>query len=105
MHRIQQQLIGTDTMQIKPQEAPTLILRITDVMLRTGLPKSSVYEKVKNKEITSPIAISCRRAGWPSYEIDEINRALISGADTQSIKHLVTQLTDARKNLFSGVLS
>lgn len=105
MHRIRKTLKGTDTMQVKPQEEPTLILRINDVMIRTGLPKSSVYEKVKKEEITAPIPIGTRRVGWPSFEIDEINKALIAGADTQTIKLLVKQLTDARQNLFSGVVS
>jgi len=84
-------------MQIKPQEAPTLILRITDVMLRTGLPKSSVYEKVKNNEITKPVSIGLKRVGWPSYEIDEINKALIAGADPKAIKNLVAKLTEQRQ--------
>lgn len=95
-------------MQTSFQQIPLTIIRITDVMARTGLPKSSVYEKIKNKELTKPVSIGLKRVGWPAYEIDEIdeiNRALISGADTQSIKHLVNQLTDARQNFFSGVLS
>jgi len=102
LHRIQQQLTGTDTMKVQTHKEPTLILRINDVMLRTGLPKSSVYEKVKKKELPPPIAISTRRAGWPSYEIDEINKALISGADPTTIKTLVSRLTSEREQSVEG---
>jgi predicted DNA-binding transcriptional regulator AlpA len=105
LHRIQQKLKGADTMQTNFQQVPVTIIRLTDVMIRTGLPKSSVYEKIKNKEITKPVQIGIKRVGWPAYEIDEINKALISGADTQSIKDLVNQLTDGRKNLVNGVQS
>jgi len=89
-------------MQMKSQKEPTLILRINDVMLRTGLPKSSVYEKVKKKELPPPIAISSRRVGWPSYEIDKINKALISGADPTTIKTLVSRLTSEREQSVGG---
>jgi len=87
------------------QNEPVAIIRLSDVIIRTGLPKSSVYEKIKNEELTKPVPIGIKHVGWPSYEIDEINRALISGANTQSIKHLVIQLTEARKNLVNGVPS
>ncbi|MFT7109666.1 MAG: prophage regulatory protein [Psychrobacter glaciei] len=99
MHRIQQKLKGADTMQTNFQQVPVTIIRLTDVMIRTGLPKSSVYEKIKNKEITPPIAIGARRVAWPAYEIDEINRALIAGLDSQAIKTLVAKLTEQRKTI------
>jgi len=86
------------------EQVPVTIIRITDVMIRTGLPKSSVYEKVKNKEITPPIAIGARRVGWPSFEIDEINMALIAGLDSKAIKKLVVKLTEQRQNV-NGELS
>ena len=86
-------------MQTNYQKSPTIMLRIDDVMYRLGLPKSSVYEKAKNKEITPPVSIGLRRSAWPSYEIDEINKALISGADSKAIKDLVAKLTAQRQEL------
>ena len=71
-------------------------------MRRTGLPKSSIYEQIKLKQLTTPVPIGLRRVGWPSFEIDEINKALISGADNQTIKKLVTQLTHDRQLLCEG---
>jgi predicted DNA-binding transcriptional regulator AlpA len=90
-------------MQTNVQKSPITIIRLKEAMVRTGLPKSSFYEKIKNKEITQPVSIGFRRVGWPSYEIDEINRALISGANTQTIQKLVIQLTGDRQNLNGGL--
>ena len=90
-------------MQTNFQQIPVKIIRISDVMARTGLPKSSLYEKIKNKEITPPIAIGSRRVGWPSAEIDEINKALISGADSTAVKTLVVKLIEKRQYIFNGV--
>ncbi|PKH88272.1 helix-turn-helix transcriptional regulator [Colwellia sp. Bg11-28] len=89
-------------MQTNYQSGTVLLLRINDVMSRTGLPRSSVYEKIKNKEITPPVAIGLRKVAWPSYEIDEINRALISGANNIQIKALVTRLTSDREQSLGG---
>jgi len=84
------------------QSSTVLLLRINDVMSRTGLPRSSVYEKIKNKEITPPVAIGPRKVAWPSYEIDKINRALISGANNIQIKALVSRLTSEREQSVGG---
>lgn len=89
-------------MQTKYQSGTVLLLRINDVMSRTGLPRSSVYEKIKNKEITPPVAIGPRKVAWPSYEIDKINRALISGASNIQIKALVSRLTSEREQSVGG---
>jgi prophage regulatory protein len=89
-------------MQTNIQQKSITILRLIDVMIRTGLPKSSVYEKVKNQEITPPIAIGLRRVGWPSFEIDVINRALIAGLDSTEIKKLVAKLTEQRKKIMGA---
>lgn len=89
-------------MQTNYRPAPVLLLRINDVMSRTGLPRSSVYEKIKNKEITPPVAIGPRKVAWPSYEIDEINKALISGSSNIQIKALVNRLTSEREQSVGG---
>jgi len=75
------------------------ILRINEVLERTGLPKSSFYEKVKYQLMTPPINLGSRAVGWPDFEIDEINLALISGADTSTIKQLVNNLIIRRKRI------
>ena len=78
------------------------ILRVNDVLKRTGLPKSSLYEKVKYQLMTPPINLGARAVGWPDFEIDEINRALIAGCSSDEIKALVHELISNRGNMKFG---
>lgn len=48
----------------------TSIIRIREVMQRTGLPKSTLYEQVKKERFPKPINIGERSVGWISCEID-----------------------------------
>lgn len=79
---------------------PLRILRISEVLTRQGLPKSTFYEKVKNQLMTPPVNLGQRSVGWPEHEVDEITKALISGASTDQIKQLVIELTEQRQLLF-----
>ena len=76
---------------------PLRILRISEVLARRGLPKSTFYEQVKNQLMTPLVSLGLRSVGWPEYEVDEINRALISGASVEQIKQLVCELTEQRQ--------
>lgn len=46
------------------------ILRISDVIARTGLPRSSIYLKVTLGEFPRPINLGSRAVGWLSNEVD-----------------------------------
>ena len=46
------------------------ILRLRDVMSRTGLSRSTVYELVAAGELQKPIAIGRRSVGWIESEVD-----------------------------------
>lgn len=86
----------------KTTEKAIRILRVNDVLKRTGLPKSSLYEKVKYQLMTPPINLGARAVGWPDFEIDKINRALIAGCDADEIKVLVNELISNRGNIRFG---
>lgn len=73
------------------------ILRLKDVVAATGLPKSSLYERINAKELTPPIRIGARRVGWPTYEIIALNKALIGGASSKNLQSLVSELLEKRK--------
>lgn len=81
----------------RTETKPLRILRISEVLVRRGLPKSTFYEQVKNQLMTPPVNLGLRSVGWPEYEVDEINRALISGASREQIKQLVCELTEQRQ--------
>ncbi|GHU06581.1 hypothetical protein AGMMS50225_01950 [Betaproteobacteria bacterium] len=46
------------------------ILRRHQVEARTGLSRSSIYIKVRNKEMPAPISLGARAVGWLESEID-----------------------------------
>ena len=46
------------------------IIRLPDVMARTGLSRSSVFLKVKNGDMPPPIKLGVRATGWVAEEVD-----------------------------------
>lgn len=57
--------------QLNTSQANLKLLRINDVMNLTGLPKSTIYLKVKNKEFPSQLPIGSRSVAWLESEIQE----------------------------------
>lgn len=47
-----------------------LILRLPDVIRRTGLSRSAVYQKVKEGNFPAPVSLGLRAVGWIDEEID-----------------------------------
>jgi prophage regulatory protein len=45
------------------------ILRIPDVIARTGLSRVSIWRKVREGQFPAPIEISANTIGWPESEI------------------------------------
>lgn len=78
---------------------PLRILRIKEVLDLRGLPKSTFYEHINKGLMTPPVSLAARSVGWPESEIYEINRALVSGANTEQIKQLVVDLIEQRQQL------
>lgn len=73
-------------------------MRINEVLHRRGTPKSTFYEQVKKGFMTKPVSLGERSVGWPEHEVDEINKALLSGANGEQIQQLVCDLTEQRKS-------
>ena len=48
----------------------TTILRLPQVMARTGLSRSSIYAKVAVGEFPEPISLGARAVGWLSDEVE-----------------------------------
>ncbi len=46
------------------------ILRLKDVTKRTGLSRSSIYEKIRNKEFPKQISLGRRASGWVESQVD-----------------------------------
>ena len=71
-------------------------LRLPAVCDRTGKPKSTVYREVGDGLLPPPVRIGERASAWPDDEIDAVNRARLPGQTNNEIRHLVTELVNAR---------
>ncbi len=55
---------------MQQQETELLILRLGDVMKRTGLSRSSIYAYIDKKTFPKPFKIGERAVGWYAHDID-----------------------------------
>jgi prophage regulatory protein len=49
----------------------TYILRLHDVMLRTGLSRSTIYKYMSVGEFPKPVRLGSKAVGWRDRDIDE----------------------------------
>lgn len=75
------------------------ILRLPQVMEECGLARSTVYLRIKQGLLTTPISLGPRCVGWPESEILAINAARIAEKSEAEILALVTELQKGRKRI------
>ena len=46
------------------------ILRLPDVISRTGLSRSTIYARVRDGNFPAPVHLGARSVGWPEHEIN-----------------------------------
>lgn len=46
------------------------IIRITEVVTQTGLPRSSLYAQVKRGDFPRPVKLGARSVGWRKEDVD-----------------------------------
>lgn len=74
----------------------TSLLRLPAVMSATGLTRSTLYLRIKQRLMTPPVKLGERVAAWPADEVEAINAARIAGKTTDQIRELVAQLEQQR---------
>jgi prophage regulatory protein len=47
-----------------------MFLRLPEVQARTGLKRTTIYERVRNGDFPRPIKLSTRASAWISSEVD-----------------------------------
>lgn len=75
------------------------ILRLPEVKSHTGLSRSTIYLRIKEGTFPPPISLGARAVGWPSNEIDALNRARISGVTEDELRCLIEILVSGRDTL------
>lgn len=64
---------------------------------------ASIYNNIRDGLWTKPVPIGLRSVGWPSYEVEAINKYRIAGASDEQIRELVKRLHAKRSELLSEV--
>lgn len=66
------------------------ILRLPEVIFRTGLSRTTIYDLVRRDEFPRPVALGARAVGWPVDDvtawIEQRIRASREQADTRASK-------------------
>ncbi|MDE2773224.1 MAG: AlpA family transcriptional regulator [Gemmatimonadota bacterium] len=61
-------------------DAPVRVLRLPQVLARTGLSRSSIYLRVADGTFPRPVRLGKRAIGWIESEIDQWIRAQIAAS-------------------------
>lgn len=61
------------------------IIRLNEVINRTGLGKTSLYKFIKAKTFPQPIALGERAVGWVEVEVDRWITARVNERDLSQI--------------------
>ena len=81
------------------QPSLTALYRRPLVCDLTGKSRSGLYRDISKGLFPAPVNIGGGRVGWPGYEVEQINKARIAGADDSEIKELVERLEKARTDV------
>lgn len=73
------------------------ILRLSDVKMLSGLPRSTLYLRISQGVWTSPVSLGARIVGWPAIEVETLNAARISGKSDDEMRLIVKELERVRK--------
>ncbi len=57
-----------------------VILRLPSVKARTGLSRSTIYDRVQKRQFPQPISLGVRAVGWVESEVEEWLRQLVEAS-------------------------
>jgi prophage regulatory protein len=64
----------------------TLIVeRLPEVRARTGLSRSEIYRRIRNRTFPAPIKIGARATGWSASEVDAWITARIAERNAKAV--------------------
>ncbi len=82
---------------VKQLQNALSILRRNQVQARTGLSRSTIYQRIADGTFPKSVSLGPRAVGWPDNEVDALNEARIAGKSEVEIRSLVAKLEAARK--------
>lgn len=73
------------------------LFRKPEVLMRTGLSKSTLYNRIKSGLFVPPISLGARAVAFVASEVDAVIQAMIAEQPPAEIKALVSNLIQQRK--------
>ena len=78
------------------------IIRVQEVLAITGIPKSSLYEKIKQGLFCPQISLGARSVGFILSEVKAVMALMINGADENELKMRIANLVMQRTDLLNN---
>lgn len=72
------------------------MLRLFDVLAKTGLSRTGIYDDAAQGLFPKPVKIGARAAAWPAHEVEAVLRARLAGKNGEQLRALVKRLHAAR---------
>lgn len=60
---------------------PEALIRLPEVMARTGLSKTTIYRRMAERQFPQQVRQSVRVVAWPASRIDEYVRNVVAEAE------------------------
>lgn len=89
------------TAAVPAEHSELQMLRLRAVNETCGHSISTTYRNIAAGIFPVPIELGPNRKGWPRYEVEAINRAMIAGKSLAETRAIVGALVAARKDLAS----
>ena len=74
----------------------TKIIRLPELIIITGLSRTTIYTRIKAGLLPSPVSLGGRAVGWLTHEVEELITALISGKDNKEIESIIKSQKEVR---------
>jgi len=81
------------------------ILKLPEMIARSGYSRSKQYLLISQGLWSSPVKLGIHAVGWPSSEVDSLIAARIAGKSDDEIRGLVQKLEAARKTALDQTAS
>jgi predicted DNA-binding transcriptional regulator AlpA len=78
------------------------LLRVKDILQLLNISNATFYRKIREGLITKPVKITRGMVGLPTYEVEQIYKAMLTGKDEFQIAILVDELMEKRKKDIDG---
>lgn len=62
--------MASKELESKDETSPLVIIRLSDVLQRTGLSRSTIYNRIARNEFPRQVSLGARAVGWIEQEIE-----------------------------------